>query len=52
MQHIPGIPRNQLQIAGLEDKITTDLSVRFINIFLKFIKVKKAVFNSFEFSNK
>jgi len=52
MQHIQGIPRNQLQMASLEDKTTADLSVSFINTFLKFIKAKKAVFSSFEFSNK
>jgi hypothetical protein len=52
LQHIQGISRNQVQMYSLEDKITTDLSVSFINTFLKFIKAKKAVFSSFEFSNK
>jgi hypothetical protein len=41
MQHIPGIPRNQLQTASLEDKITADLYVRFIYPFFKFIELKK-----------
>jgi hypothetical protein len=41
MQHIPGIPRNQLQMSSLEDKITADLYVRFIYPFFKFIELKK-----------
>ena len=30
MQHIQGISRNQLQMSSLEDKITVDNPVRFI----------------------
>ena len=52
LQYIQGVTRNQVQMYSLEDKTTTDLSVSFINTFLKFIKAKKAVFSSFEFSNK
>jgi hypothetical protein len=41
LQHIQGISRNQVQMYSLEDKITTDLSVRFIYPFFKFIELKK-----------
>jgi hypothetical protein len=41
MQHIQGIPRNQLQIASLEDKISNDNRVRFIDAFVNFIDLKK-----------
>jgi len=41
MQHILGIPRNQLQMASLEDKTTADLYVHFIYPFFKFIELKK-----------
>ena len=33
MQHISGISRKQLQISSLEDKITTENPVRFIEAF-------------------
>ena len=33
MQHISGISRQQLQISSLEDKITTENPVRFIEAF-------------------
>ena len=46
MQHIQGIPRNQLQMVSLEDKISTDNSVRFIDAFVSFIDLKKVVFES------
>jgi len=35
MQHITGISRQQLQISSLEDKITTDNPVRFIEAFVE-----------------
>ena len=37
MQHIQGISRNQLQMGSLEDKITADNPVRFIEAFVKTI---------------
>ena len=33
MQHIQGISRHQLQMISLEDKITADNPVRFIDAF-------------------
>ena len=46
MQHILGISRNQLQMASLEDKISTDNSVRFIDAYVSFLDLKKVVFES------
>jgi hypothetical protein len=34
MQHITGIPRNQMTIASLEDTISADNPIRFINAFV------------------
>lgn len=44
MQHIQGISRNQLQICSLEDKITADNPVRFIDTFVGVIDLKKIGF--------
>ena len=44
MQHIQGISRNQLQISSLEDKISADNSVRFIDAFVSFIDLQKVGF--------
>lgn len=44
MQHIQGISRNQLQMGSLEDKITSDNPVRFIEAFVSFIDLKKVGF--------
>jgi hypothetical protein len=44
MQHILGISRNQLQMVSLEDKISTDNPVRFIDAFVGFIDLKKVEF--------
>ena len=41
MQHIQGIPRNQLQMSSYEDKISTDNPVRFIDAFVSFLDLKK-----------
>ena len=41
MQHIQGISRNQLQIVSLEDKITPDNPVRFIDAFVNHIDLNK-----------
>ena len=44
MQHIQGISRHQLQISSLEDKISADNSVRFIDAFVSFIDLQKVGF--------
>jgi hypothetical protein len=44
MQHIKGISRNQLQMVSLEDKISNDNPVRFIDAFVSFIDLKKVGF--------
>ena len=46
MQHIQGISRHQLQLSSLEDKITADNPVRFIDAFVKVIDLKKIGFPS------
>jgi len=40
LQHITGISRQQLQISNLEDKITSDNSVRFIEAFVENISLQ------------
>jgi hypothetical protein len=44
MQHIQEISRNQLQMVNLEDKISTDNLVRFIDAFEDFINLEKVNF--------
>ena len=44
MQHIQGICRNQLQMVSLEDKITADNSVRFIEAFVGVLDLQKIGF--------
>jgi len=44
MQHIQGISRHQLQISSLEDKITFDNPVRFIDVFVNYIDSVKLGF--------
>lgn len=44
MQHIQGISRHQLQMSSLEDKITTDNPVRFIEAFVNHIDTVKIGF--------
>jgi len=46
MQHIQGISRNQLQIVSLEDKITPDNPVRFIDAFVSYIDLYIVGFES------
>lgn len=46
MQHIQGISRHQLQLSSLEDKITADNAVRFIDAFVKVIDLNKIGFSS------
>lgn len=44
MQYIQGTPRNQLLVSSLEEKITTDNPVRFIEAFVHHIDVLKVGF--------
>ena len=44
MQHIQGISRHQLQMSSLEDKITADNPVRFIDAFVNHIDAVKIGF--------
>jgi hypothetical protein len=37
MQHIQGISRNQLQVSSLEDTISADNPIRFIDAFVNSI---------------
>jgi hypothetical protein len=43
MQHITGISRHQLQISSLEDKITPENPVRFIEAFVENISLEAIV---------
>ena len=44
MQHIQGIARNQLQVSSLEDTISQDNPVRFIDAFVNSIDLEKIGF--------
>ncbi|WP_240665141.1 transposase [Flavobacterium columnare] len=44
MQHIQGISRNQLHVSSLEDKITSENPVRFIDAFVESIDLEKVGF--------
>ncbi|WP_187656366.1 hypothetical protein [Flavobacterium macrobrachii] len=44
MQHIQGIARNQLQVSSLEDSISQDNPVRFIDAFVNSIDLEKIGF--------
>ena len=44
MQHIQGIARNQLQVISLEDTISQDNPVRFIDAFVNSIDLEKIGF--------
>ena len=45
MQHIQGISRHQLQISSLEDTISQDNPVRFIDAFVSTIDLEKLGFS-------
>jgi len=45
MQHIQGISRNQLRISSLEDAISIDNQVRFIDAFVNTISISKLGFS-------
>ena len=44
MQHIQGISRHQLQLSSLEDTISQDNPVRFIDAFVHSINLEKIGF--------
>ena len=44
MQYIQGIPRHQLHMSSLEDKITANNPVRFIEAFVNHIDAVKVGF--------
>lgn len=44
MQHIQGISRNQLRVSSLEDTISQDNPVRFIDAFVNSIDLEKIGF--------
>ena len=44
MQHIQGISRNQLQVVSLEDTISQDNPVRFIDAFVHSIHLERIGF--------
>ena len=46
MQHITGISRQQLQISSLEDKITLDNPIRFIEAFVENISLQTIGFTA------
>ena len=46
MQHISGISRQQLQISSLEDKITSENPVRFIEAFVENISLQALGFTT------
>lgn len=52
MQHIQGISRNQLHLSSLEDKITPDNPVRFIDVFVVLIELEKIGFTLKQTSKK
>jgi hypothetical protein len=45
VQHITGIPRNQMSIASLESRISIDNPIRFIDAFVEHIDLKALDFN-------
>lgn len=45
MQHISGISRHQMRISSLEDTISPDNSVRFIDAFVSFLDLSKLGFS-------
>jgi transposase len=45
MQHISGISRHQMRISSLEDAISTDNQVRFIDAFVSFVDLSKLDFS-------
>ncbi|WP_189318538.1 hypothetical protein [Flavobacterium sp. LM5] len=52
MQHIQGISRHQLQISSLEDTITLDNPVRFIEAFVEYLSLESLGFTSRIFKSK
>ncbi|MFH6999392.1 transposase [Flavobacterium sp. FlaQc-57] len=46
MQHISGISRHQMRISSLEDTISLDNPVRFIDAFVSFLDLSKLGFSA------
>jgi hypothetical protein len=46
MQHIQGISRQQLRMSSLEDTISQDNPVRFIEVFVENISIDKLGFTT------
>jgi hypothetical protein len=46
MQHIQGISRQQLQVVSLEDTISQDNPVRFVDAFVHSINLEKIGFKA------
>ncbi|MFV8331490.1 hypothetical protein ACNQF8_15085 [Flavobacterium sp. LB3P6] len=44
MQHITGIFRQQIRFSSLEDTISPDNQVRFIDVFVELIEISKLDF--------
>ena len=44
MQHITGISRQQIRFSSVEDTISPDNQVRFINVFVELIEISKLDF--------
>jgi hypothetical protein len=44
MQYISGISRHQMRIASLEDVISSDNQVRFIDVFVSYLDIYKLGF--------
>ncbi len=44
MQHITGISRQQIRFSSLEDTISPDNQVRFIDVFVELIEISKLDF--------
>ncbi len=45
MQHITGIPRNQMCFSSLEDTISTDNPIRFIDAFVEILELNSLGFS-------
>ena len=46
MQHITGVPRNQMRFTSLEDSISQENPVRFIEAFVENISLKTLGFST------
>lgn len=46
MQHITGVPRNQMRFSSLEDSISQENPVRFIEAFVENISLRNLGFST------